>query len=207
MKQFFNIKICGLKNKNNILEIKTLLPEYLGFIFYKKSPRYVGNNFVAPTLKKIQKVGVFVNECKKNILKKKNKNNLDLIQLHGQETINYCYNLKKENTNLIKVFNIDKNFNFNQIKDYENICSYFLFDTKTNVYGGSGKKFNWEKLSEYNLKTPFFLSGGITPKDIKSIHMISHPQFFGIDINSHFEIKPGIKNILTLKTFIKKIRL
>ncbi|XOD66612.1 MAG: phosphoribosylanthranilate isomerase [Flavobacteriales bacterium Tduv] len=201
-----NVKICGLRNKDNISEIATLQPEYVGFIFYPPSPRYVGDDFVAPDLKGIQKVGVFVNASKEEVSEKSIKNDLDLIQLHGQESSEYCRNLTRKGLTLVKAFGVNENFLFEQVKPYTEVCRYFLFDTKTTVQGGSGKKFNWNKLSEYDLKKKIFLSGGIGPEDAETIHTLSHPQLFAIDLNSRFEIRPGMKSIDNLDIFIKKIR-
>lgn len=207
MNKYLNIKVCGMKKKSNILEIETLTPNYIGFIFYNYSIRYVGNTFIVPNLVKCKKVGVFVNDLEKNILDKSIINKLDFIQLHGNESPNYCYNIMKKGIKIIKAFGINEAFNFNEINPFKDICSYFLFDNKTINYGGSGKKFNWKKINEYNIKIPFFISGGISIDDIEDILAISHPYFFGIDINSQFETLPGIKEFNKVKKFIQKIRL
>lgn len=201
------IKVCGLNNKTNIINIAKIKPDYMGFIYYKYSKRYVGNKFNIPFLaKKIKKVGVFVNENEDFILKKSFENKLDFVQLHGDEDINYCYNIKNKGIKIIKSFGIDDNFNFRTIKLYKNICNFFLFDNKTDNYGGSGKKFLWKKIDDYNLDIPFFISGGIALSDINNILSISHPCFLGVDINSKFEIKNGIKNLNIVDNFIKKLR-
>lgn len=204
------IKICGLKNEKNIIDIYHLNPNYIGFIFYQLSPRFVGNKFKIPKIhnvkNSIKKVGVFVNEDKNILINKIIKYDLDYIQLHGNESPNFCKYFYNKGYKIIKVFSIDKEFDFNKIINYENFCSFFLFDTKTYLYGGSGVKFNWDYLNKYKLKTPFFLSGGISMYDIYKIYKIDHPKCFGIDINSKFEIIPGIKNINTIKNFIKKLK-
>lgn len=208
MKKKLKIKVCGLINKNNIFDISFLFPEFIGFIFYSKSPRFVGKNYIAPNINNsIYKVGVFVNSSKEEILKKSIINKLNYVQLHGNESPKYCEYLIKKGIKIIKVFKINKNFSFKESNNYTDLCDYFLFDTNTIYYGGSGKKFPWNKIYEYYLDIPFFISGGISIEDYKSILNISHPKLIGIDINSKFEIFPGIKNITLLDFFLKKIRI
>ncbi|AGW86177.1 N-(5'-phosphoribosyl)anthranilate isomerase [Blattabacterium sp. (Nauphoeta cinerea)] len=136
----------------------------------------------------------------------KRKNKLDFIQLHGTENPCFCKKLFKQGLKLIKSFRIDNFFSFKKIIDYIPFCYYFLFDSNTIYYGGSGKKFCWKKLYEYTFKVPFFLSGGIGPQDFNQIKNFSHSKMFGIDINSKFEINPGRKDDLKLNAFMKKIR-
>ena len=128
------------------------------------------------------------------------------IQLHGSENIKTCQILKNQGLKIIKAFNVDESFKFKDIKSYENVVNYFLFDTKTKLPGGSGQKFNWEILSQFNGNTPFFLSGGIGPEDATEIMKIDHPQLTGVDLNSGFEDEPGIKNIEKLKEFISELK-
>lgn len=193
--------------KFNIQKISDLLPDFIGFIFYPHSPRFVGVDFIIPELKKgILKTGVFVNESEENVLKIKKKNKLDFIQLHGTETPFYCEKLFKKGLKLIKSFRIDDSFSFHQIIDYIPFCTYFLFDSNTIYYGGSGQKFCWKKLHEYTYQIPFLLSGGIGIQDLNNIKNFSHSKMFGIDINSKFEIFPGKKDQIKLNAFIKKIR-
>lgn len=195
-----------MRDRTNISAVATLQPDWMGFIFYRPSPRFIGDDFIVPALEKISKVGVFVDASEEEILEKYLKNHLDMIQLHGRESPAYCQNLIQKGLTLIKVFGIDERFSFEQAKEYESTCRYFLFDTKTPSHGGSGKKFTWKKLFEYGLKIPFLLSGGIGPEDVDFISTCSHPQLFGIDLNSRFEISPGAKNVTSLSTFIEKIR-
>ncbi|WP_185863437.1 phosphoribosylanthranilate isomerase [Blattabacterium cuenoti] len=203
--KLLKIKVCGMKF--DIQKIYNLFPDFIGFIFYPNSPRFVGFDFIIPKLKKnILKVGVFVNESEKNILKIKRKNKLDFIQLHGTENPFYCEKLFKQGLKLIKGFRIDDLFSFKKIIDYIPFCTYFLFDSNTIYYGGSGKKFCWKKLYEYTFKVPFFLSGGIGPQDFDKIKSFSHSKMLGIDINSKFEIHPGRKDDSKLNAFMKKIR-
>lgn len=209
MNKNLKIKICGLSNYNNILSLSKIKPDYMGFIFSSLSKRFIGNNFIIPNLKNILKVGVFINPDKSHLINSFKNNNLDFIQLHGNESPEYCDYMIKMKFKIIKAFRINENFNFKNIEPYVNKCNYFLFDTKTltDNYGGSGKKFNWNKIYEYNLKTPFFLSGGINKYDFNKINSISHPKLFAIDINSKFEISTGVKNFNTISKFIKKIKI
>ena len=205
MEKKLKVKICGLKYPGNILAVSALKPDFMGFIFYPKSPRYAEPldintlNALPPTIKKI---GVFVNENLENILTIAYKYNLDGLQLHGTELVDMCHELKKTGYLVIKAFPIAEAYNFKVTKAYEGACDYFLFDTQTNSYGGSGVKFNWQILKEYTGETPFLLSGGIAADDAEAILKIEHPQFAGIDLNSKFELKPGLKNISLLKEFI-----
>ena len=199
------IKICGLKYPENIQAVSALKPDFMGFIFYPKSPRYAEPldiktlEALPPTIKKI---GVFVNEDIENILTIAYKYKLDGLQLHGTELVDMCRKLKKLGYLVIKAFPIAEAYNFKVTKAYEGVCDYFLFDTKTDAYGGSGVKFNWQILKGYKGETPFLLSGGIAVDDAEAIRKIEHPQFAGIDLNSKFELKPGLKNISLLKEFI-----
>jgi len=203
------IKVCGMKDLDNVKSIAALKPDFLGFIFYENSKRKVFLNEVDSLLEaidqSIKKVGVFVNANKNEILKIQNK--FDYIQLHGDESPEFCKTINKVGTKIIKAFGIDNAFDFDKLKEFIPYCSYFLFDTKTADYGGSGKKYNWQKLEEYQFEVPFFLSGGICLEDAERIKTINHPQLYVVDINSKFEIEPGLKNMELAKTFINKIRL
>ncbi|WP_185873468.1 phosphoribosylanthranilate isomerase [Blattabacterium cuenoti] len=194
------IKICGIKY--DIKEISKLNPDFIGFIFYPKSPRFVGYNFYIPDDIYTYKVGVFVDEKKENIINIYNKKKLDFVQLHGKENIYLCESLFKKKIKIIKSFKINNNFSMKILLNYIPFCSYFIFDNN----GGSGKKFDWEKLYEYDFDKKFFLSGGIGLKDINKIKKFFHPKMYGLDINSKFEIYPGKKNKNKIKTFIKKIK-
>ncbi len=187
------LKICGMKHPENILEVSQLLPDYLGFIFYEKSLRnFEGEIPEIPN--SIKKVGVFVNETEDTIISKIKKYNLDLVQLHGNESPEFCRNLKFQNIELIKVFSVDDNFDINVLEKYEIVCDYFLFDTKGKLHGGNGYTFNWDILKNYKSKKPIFLSGGIGLEEIEKIKKLNLP-LFAIDVNSKFEIEPGLKNV------------
>ncbi|MFT4697741.1 MAG: phosphoribosylanthranilate isomerase [Flavobacteriaceae bacterium] len=204
------VKVCGMKYSENINQVAMLNPDYMGFIFYKKSSRFVNEIVMTSQLKKlpksIKKVGVFVNETRSEIETISKKYKLDLIQLHGDESPVFCENLKEGKLKIIKAFQIDDQFNFSLLNEYEGTVDYFLFDTKSKSYGGSGRKFNWSLLSNYSYKTPFFLSGGINEKDISEIKKIKTLTIEAIDINSCFEISPALKNIPKVSEFIKRVK-
>jgi phosphoribosylanthranilate isomerase len=205
------IKVCGMRDEENIEQLVALKPDYIGFIFYPKSKRYVGVEIdeeisaIIPAY--ILKVGVFVDEQIESILDKFQNNLLDLVQLHGKELPKYCEQLKRLNIPVIKVFNVDDNFDFAATVPYEPFCTYFLFDTggKTEK-GGTGEKFNWSLLTHYKGKKPFFLSGGIDPEDADTIKTLAHPALYAIDVNSGFETEPGVKDIPLLHKFVAEIR-
>jgi phosphoribosylanthranilate isomerase len=204
------IKVCGMKQKGNIEQLVSLNPDYIGFIFYPQSKRYVGEQIAEDVLKiipsNIQKVGVFVDEPFRTLQKKYRLNKLDVLQLHGNESPGYCLKLKKRGIPVIKAFLITEDFDFGCIKPYESCCDYFLFDTAGLTVGGTGIKFNWELINHYKGSKPFFLSGGIAPSDYHSIKKILHPELFAADINSGFELIPGFKDIAKVSTFIKNLR-
>jgi phosphoribosylanthranilate isomerase len=203
------IKICGMKYSSNIQAIADLKLDFMGFIFYPKSQRYT-EPLDVDTLnslpKTIKKIGVFVNEELENILTIVFKYNLDGVQLHGSENIDICRKLKDAGLLVLKAFPIADVSNFKVTKTYEGACDYFLFDTKTESYGGSGVKFDWSILNEYRGETPFILSGGIAADDAEAILKIEHPKFAGIDLNSKFEVSPGLKNVEVLHVFLKQLR-
>ena len=204
------IKICGMKFPKNILEIGALQPDYMGFIFYPKSKRFVGENFLNKSIgnlpKSIKKTGVFVNESVAIILDKVTKYNLDAVQLHGNESVAECNILKDKNIKIIKAFSIDASFDFEILKPYEAVCDYFLFDTKTPAYGGSGKTFDWQLLDNYKLEKPFFLSGGLNSHNIGKLNFDAYPMLRGLDFNSQLENDDFSKNKLKTQEIIQKIR-
>ncbi|MBN2522010.1 MAG: phosphoribosylanthranilate isomerase [Bacteroidales bacterium] len=203
------IKVCGMRDKENIRSLIRLNPDYIGFILYPGSKRFPGDDY---TLNvgipgEIQKVGVFVNALIPEIFSWINRLDLQLVQLHGNESPEYCYELKKMDIRIIKSFGIDNDFDFSILEPYLSCCDYFLFDTKTDLHGGSGMQFDWNILKSYKASIPIFLSGGIGPDDNEILHNYrSIINIFGIDINSRFEIQPGLKNIAALKSFFQKIR-
>lgn len=201
------IKVCGMRDEENIRQLEQLDIDWMGFIFFSESPRFVGPK-LSYLPKKVKKIGVFVDQIPQIISELAKQNHLEMIQLHGSEPPWYCINLQEEGYKIIKSFGIDTDGYIPnaQLNAYEGKCDYFLFDTKTKLHGGSGKRFNWERLKDYDGDTPFILSGGISPEDSEEIKSIKHPKFAGIDINSCFEIEPAYKDIEMIKSFIKQIR-
>lgn len=194
-----------MRDPENIRAVENLGIDWMGFIFYPKSPRAVKE--VPEYLpKNTERVGVFVNETKEKILETARAFNLSLIQLHGDESPEFCDEMGQNGLKVIKAFSIGDKFPKDAVEKYSGYCQYFLFDTKSELYGGSGRKFNWEILSDYHGETPFLLSGGISLEDAEEILKINHPKFAGIDINSRFETEPGIKNPKLINEFIQKIR-
>ncbi|GEC79577.1 phosphoribosylanthranilate isomerase [Flavobacterium aquatile] len=204
------IKICGMKFPKNILEVGALQPDYMGFIFYPKSKRYVGEDFSSKSIEKlpenIKKVAVFVNEDVNRIIAIQKQFSFDFVQLHGNESVAECEILKENNINVIKVFSVDPYFNFNEVVAYEKVCDYFLFDTKTPKFGGSGKTFDWELLENYTLSKPFFLSGGLSIHNIGKIKFKDYPMLVGLDFNSRLEDTNTKKITEEVSELIEKIR-
>lgn len=198
------IKICGLKETENIVSVDDLSPELTGYIFYEKSPRYIVTNSLPMT--KSKRVGVFVNEKIEKMLEIALQFDLKVIQLHGQEPAATAAILKEKGYLVMKAFNIGEVIDQRQMAPYVPHADYFLFDTKGQQAGGNGVKFDWRLLETYDLPIPFLLSGGIGPGDIANIQAIRHPALAGVDLNSGFEDRPGLKNISLLKTFIDAIR-
>lgn len=195
-----------MKFSDNIGELGNLKINYMGFIFYEKSPRNIEIKPNIKLSKKIERVGVFVNADINTIIQKTNEFNLDIIQLHGNESPEFCRELNKTMP-IIKAFSIAEASDFERTEHYHDLQGYFLFDTKTPHYGGSGQKFDWNILNAYKGEIPFFLSGGISEDDVQAIKKIKHPKLVAIDLNSKFEIEPGLKNINKLEKFITEIRL
>ncbi len=201
------IKICGLREPSNIKEVLSLDPQYIGFIFYPSSARFVGELDIEyiKGLKDVKKTAVFVNASLEEIVTVVNKYQFDAIQLHGHESVAFCKDVKeKTGLELIKAFGIDSEFDFNQLEPYLLVADYFLFDTKTSIYGGSGRVFNWDVLKRYPFDKHYFLSGGIDPDNFQDAYTFEDERLYAIDLNSRFESSPGIKNILLLKQALKK---
>ncbi len=202
------IKVCGLKDPSNIEEVAGLHPQFMGFILYKDSPRYVSLKKAGELVKNlpasILKVGVLVNEPLENALEIVQSGVFDLLQLHGTESIIYCQKLSRE-IEIIKAFPIGKTLPEN-LADYQSFCTMFLFDNAGRKFGGTGKMFNHNILSGYTLNKGFILSGGISPDDSGYIASMHTNKMIGVDLNSRFEISPGIKDISLLKKFIEKLR-
>jgi phosphoribosylanthranilate isomerase len=193
------IKICGLRDPENIAAVAALNPDYMGFICYEKSPRFIGDALISQDVpESILKAGVFVDESKERIEQLINDHGFNVIQLHGNESPDFADSFRDKVT-VLKAFGLDNDFDFSRLNAYANKVDYFLFDTKTDIHGGSGKTFNWDILNKYTLNVPFFLSGGLSLDNLEQVAKITHPQFYGVDLNSRFETAPGIKDIEKLK--------
>lgn len=201
------LKVCGMKYKDNIEAVASLQPDYLGFIFYSKSTRNFTSSHITEIPNSIKKVGVFVNETLDTVLDKIKQFNLQVVQLHGNESPQFCALLNK--VEVIKVFSIKDQFNFKVLQPYEDVCDFYLFDTKGELPGGNGYTFNWDVLKNYPSSKPYFLSGGIgwhETEKIKAFKESSASKYcYAIDVNSKFEIEPGLKNIEELEKFKKQI--
>lgn len=202
------VKVCGLTVSENIQAADLLGADYLGFIYYSKSKRF--SSILKEDIEacRAKKVGVFVNSPLSDVLEQINKSALDVIQLHGEESVQYCKELRKYNqeVELIKAIPIQDKRSLKQVEPYLDVANYLLFDTACLSRGGSGMKFDWTILDEYKGTLPFFLSGGLGVEDVMCLKKWKHPFLYGVDINSRFEIKPGVKDINVLNTFIKKLR-
>ncbi|WP_246850167.1 phosphoribosylanthranilate isomerase [Rufibacter roseolus] len=203
------IKVCGMKYSENIQELMVLQPDYVGFIFYEKSPRYISTQwavFASVFPKETKKVGVFVDEEPGGILQKMTELGLDMVQLHGHESPQVCHELRDAGLYVMKAFRVGADFDFGQLKPYAGTCDYFLFDASGANPGGNGVRFNWDLLQNYHLEVPFFLSGGIDLEHIEEIKALNLPRLHGLDLNSKFEIQPGLKDINRLKEFIEGVK-
>ena len=199
------LKVCGITTTENIMELIPLDIPRLGFIFYQMSKRYVYGKLIEDGLKAIpkhiKKTGVFVNAEIAEIEQIIDQYHLDSIQLHGDESPEFCKHFRTK-TEVIKTISIKVKSSFETAKLYVNACDLFLFDTQSEYYGGTGKTFDWQWLEAYTLDKPFYLSGGISMENFEEIKKINHNKLIGIDINSKFEIRPGIKDIKKIKQLI-----
>lgn len=193
-----------MREAENIREVEQLKVDMIGFIFYPKSPRCL-YELPAYMPVKAKRVGVFVNEDKKEIEIFADRFSLDYIQLHGNESPEYCHSLRSTGLRLIKAFSIARRKDFENTEAYEKSCDYFLFDTKCEQHGGSGNQFDWTMLNSYKGKKPFLLSGGINPYSAPTLKELRHPQLAGFDLNSRFEAKPGLKEVERLKFFLEQL--
>lgn len=216
------IKTCGLKEPENISSIAALGLDWIGLIFYPKSPRYVGTASNLPAFlaspdslaSQPKRVGVFVNETFDHILAAVRDYGLDYVQLHGGESAVFAHTLRQtlddqmdRPVGIIRAFRVSTAFDFAVTVDFEAYCDYFIFDTKApQVYGGTGHKFDWSILDRYQGQTPFLLSGGIGPADAAAVRELHHPALAGVDVNSRFELEPGLKDVAMLQSFISELR-
>ena len=204
------IKVCGMKVPDNIKAVSGLKPDLMGFIFYPPSKRFIGLDFEKNHLnsvsKSVIKTAVFVNASIDEVLEFAKLYEMQAVQLHGNETPEFCQQVKDAGFVTIKAFGVDDGFDFATLIPYENQVDLFLFDTKTEQHGGSGKTFNWKVLQNYKLEKPFMLSGGISLDNLDEVLELKHPQFYGLDINSKFEIEPGLKDVELLTKAFEKIK-
>ena len=214
----YQLKVCGLTKMDQIQELISMNVDFLGFIFYEKSPRFVLNHLSLKEISEINhqgKVGVFVNETVEKIVEISEKANLNFIQLHGDEDEEFILSLSQrlsKDVKIIKVFRVGETFNF-QFSIFNSLVDYFLFDTDSKAFGGTGKTFDWQILNEIEIPKPYFLSGGISLENIKNLQNFVKVNMrenktltklntpFALDINSKFETEPGIKNLEKIKTF------
>lgn len=200
------IKICGMRKSENIQEVEAIAEvDLLGFIFYPKSPRYVCDlPAYLPT--RARRVGVFVNEDEQAVRTQAERFALDYVQLHGNESPEYCRSLRSTGLRIIKAFSVRLSEDLDKVHDYEDSCDFFLFDTPCEQYGGSGHSFDWTLLHTYNGPVPFLLSGGIHPHSANALKGFSHPRLAGYDLNSRFEILPGEKSAERIRTFLNELK-
>ena len=215
------IKVCGLRDPGNIEAVVAIGVDYVGFIFYGKSARYVGDTELAAWLQAnaasfadVKKVGVFVNAEVDYILNTVHDYQLDFVQLHGDESPVYCRELKLlwsvstlRRAGLVKAFRVTPDFDFAATSAYADSCDFFVFDTGGRAdYGGTGAKWDWTKLTDYRGDTPFLLSGGIGLEDAAAVAALDHPQLLGVDVNSGFEDAPAQKDVAALARFVNEVR-
>lgn len=191
------MKVCGMRERGNIMAVSKLRPEYMGFIFYPGTPRYVGSDFKIPDEfpSFTKRVGVFVNETTRRILDKVEEHRLDFVQLHGGEPVRQCHELRTQGVGVIKVFSVDAGMDFGVTKDYRDEVDFFLFDTKGKFYGGNAISFDWDVLARYDQSVPFFISGGITPENVVRVKMLKELNLQAVDVNSGVEATPALKDV------------
>lgn len=207
------VKVCGIAEDEQLQKLNDIGATFAGLIFYPKSPRYVLRHMTTSQLKKannINKVGVFVNATIEEVLHMVDECRLHMVQLHGDESARYCEKIA-DYISVVKAFRISESDNVQwRIQEYMNVCDMFLFDTEGAGYGGTGKKFNWDKLKNVQVGKPYFLSGGIEPGDVGRLkEFAAQPEakaLFAVDINSKFETAPGHKDLEKVKTFIKELQ-
>lgn len=203
------LKVCGMKYADNLYKIAALQPDYLGFIFYTASKRYMAET-LSPELvnnlpASIKRIGVFVNAGEAFILEKAKAYSLDLLQLHGDESPDLCNALKEKGYQVVKAFGVHQDFDFDELKKYADVVDYYLFDTKGPAYGGNGIVFDWSVLKKYDQHKPFFLSGGIGLEEIHELGKLQEMNVHALDVNSRFELEPGMKNIDLLREFKEEL--
>ena len=201
------IKVCGMREAGNITALGSLHPDYMGLIFFEGSARYAGQlppEDLANLPGVTRRVGVFVNQPEDLIRDRIAAYRLDMIQLHGQETPEFC--ARFTDIPVIKAFPVGESFDFSLLENYKPHCAYFLFDTQGKHHGGNGYTFNWQLLEQYDNEKPFFLSGGIDLQHLDALRDMMHLNIHAVDVNSRFETAPGCKDIARLEVFISRLR-
>lgn len=198
------VKVCGMTDAENIREVEALGVDLMGFIFYPKSPRCLSRlpHYMPVSARR---VGVFVNESRENVLMYADRFELEYLQLHGNESPEYCQRLQGQGVKLIKAFSVASAKELAATENYEGLCSYYLFDTPHPQYGGSGNSFDWSLLHHYQGSTPFLLSGGINRYSVPALRRFNHPRMAGIDLNSRFETRPGFKDAGRIREFLDEL--
>jgi phosphoribosylanthranilate isomerase len=210
MAERLKIKVCGMKDPGNLEEVCALAPDWVGYIFFRESPRYVGDQpdltlFSIPAGRSTR-VGVFVDQAIPAIRMIVEKGWVDYVQLHGSESPDYCKTLADEGIRVIKALDPEKNEDPRVLEGFAPVVDCFLFDKAGKGYGGTGRKFNWEVLEGYAMPVPFLLGGGIGPDDGPLLRQLDTAGLVGVDVNSRFEDSPGMKNIMVLERFMREIR-
>lgn len=196
-----------MKFPDNVQSVASLHPDYMGFIFYKESPRFVGGDFsLQGEYEATRKVGVFVNETTGEILRKLKSIDSTTAQLHGNESVAQCDDLKSRGIEVIKVFSVDDDFDFQKTNDYKDVADYFMFDTRGKLYGGNAKTFDWTILERYDQSVPFFLSGGLNTDNVKVLSRLDGMNIHAVDLNSGVEDEPGLKNIDKIKSIMSCLK-
>jgi phosphoribosylanthranilate isomerase len=204
------IKICGLKQKTNLFEVVEAGADYVGMIFYEKSPRYVVDSLYPEDVwflpDEVEKIGVFVNASYDEIKKSAKLYQLNLIQLHGNELPELCKQLQDLGYGVIKAFGVDEHFDFNDLKPYQSSVDFFLFDTKISTHGGSGITFDWNILNNYSLDIPVFVGGGVSLENLNDLLNFNFPFLYSVDMNSKLEIEPGLKDISKVQKAVELVK-
>jgi phosphoribosylanthranilate isomerase len=204
------LKVCGMRESENIRQVAALLPDYMGFIFYKPSKRYAGDVLDKAVLDSmpasIIKTGVFVNETYDEVMRISTHFGLRAVQLHGKERPALCQQLQQKGLHVMKVLHVEKEIDTEVLKTYEDCCDYFLFDTADAAWGGTGRTFDWKVLDTYSAAKPFFLSGGIDIDHLPLPAGVLAKPLWALDINSKFELRPGLKDVEKIKAFKEKMK-
>lgn len=201
------IKVCGMREAHNIVEVGTRRPDYMGFIFYRKSPRYVGDGFTVPAHlpTTVRRVGIFVDAPVDEVIAAAQKHSLWGTQLHGRETPDYCAAVQAAGYKVIKAFPVDATFDFAGTSAYKELVDFFLFDTKGPLHGGNAMRFDWSLLKNYDQSVPFFLSGGVSPENVPGIRHLADMNLHALDVNSGIESEPGVKDLDRLTEFMRAV--